>query len=211
MDFSDLNLVTLKMCSPIIGFIIYVIVSGISLYITRSKLKRYGNQKMENLYNLHSWNEIKFIIVFGVILYGLCQYDQINVAWLFLLVPLIYLVLRNLLIFYYITIAHQNAPKEDKDTEKENNNNNNGMSLLPAPPIVKKEVNTSIFGMRGDPESPNIPEKPSLPPTPPISQTNIENLTSPSHPVGGPSIGGPTDLMQWGGNGGSVNGFEGFP
>ena len=192
----DLNLMTIKMCSPIVGFIIYVIVSGVSLYLTRNKLKRYESQKMENLYNLHSWNEVKFIIVFGVILYGLCQYDQVNVAWMFLLVPLIYLVLRNLLIFYYITIAHQNAPikhnndnnDKDKDKDKEEYDNNKmNISLLPAPPIVKKEVDTSIFGMRGDPETPKISNKhSSLPPTAPLGQTNIESLTGINNPPGGP-------------------------
>ena len=206
----DLNLMTIKMCSPIVGFIIYVIVSGISLYITRNKLKKYENQKMENLYNLHSWNEVKFIITFGVILYGLCQYDQINVAWLFLLVPLIYLVLRNLLIFYYITIAHQNAPKEDKEHDNNKNNNNNGLSLLPSPPVVKKEVNTTIFGMRGDPESPNTfkEEIPSVPPTP-LGQTSIESLTGLTHPPGGRQK-EPLDAYFDNMNGGNTGGYASF-
>ena len=35
---------------------------------------------MENLYDLYSWSEVKLVIVLGVVIYGLCQYDQVNLA-----------------------------------------------------------------------------------------------------------------------------------
>ena len=66
--------------------------------MSRTVLKRYGNQRMENLYNLYSWNEIRLVIVMGVILYGLCQYNQVNLAWIFLIFPIIYILLKNLFV-----------------------------------------------------------------------------------------------------------------
>ena len=115
MDFANLSLTSIKLCSPVIVFIVYVIVSGVSLFMSRNTLKRFNDQKMENLYNLYSWSEVKLVIVLGVVIYGLCQYDQMNLAWLFLLLPVIYIMLKNILVYYSVSIAHQNAPKEPED------------------------------------------------------------------------------------------------
>ena len=109
---STLDLLSMKMCSPMHVFTVFVIVSGISLFMSRTVLKRYGNQRMENLYNLYSWNEIRLVIVMGVILYGLCQYNQVNLAWIFLIFPIIYILLKNLFVDAFVSLAHQNAPKE---------------------------------------------------------------------------------------------------
>tara|TARA_B100000745_G_C19980038_1_gene331996 strand:- start:4 stop:513 length:510 start_codon:yes stop_codon:yes gene_type:complete len=111
---NPLDLLSTNMCSPIVVFIIIAILSIISLYISRGTLKRYNNNKMENLYNLHALHEIKLLIFMGVILYGLCQYNQVNLAWIFLLFPVIYLILKNSFIFVFVSLAQQNAPIEIK-------------------------------------------------------------------------------------------------
>jgi hypothetical protein len=108
---STLDLLSMKMCSPMVVFVVFVIVSGISLFMSRNVLKRYSNQRMENLYNLHSWNEIRLVILMGVVLYGLCQYNQVNLAWIFLMFPIIYVLLKNLFVDAFVSLAHQNAPK----------------------------------------------------------------------------------------------------
>ena len=115
MNLADLSLTSIKLCSPVIVFIVYVIVSGVSLYMSRNVLKRFNSQKMENLYNLYSWSEVKLVIVLGVVIYGLCQYDQMNLAWVFLLLPVIYIMLNNLIVYYNVSNAHQNAPKDNND------------------------------------------------------------------------------------------------
>ena len=102
MNLADLSLTSIKLCSPVIVFIVYVIVSGVYLYMSRNVLKRFNSQKMENLYDLYSWSEVKLVIVLGVIIYGLCQYDQMNLAWLFLLLPIIYIMLKNILVYYNV-------------------------------------------------------------------------------------------------------------
>ena len=111
---NPMDLLSTNMCSPIVVFIIIAIISVISLYISRGTLKRYNNHKMENLYNLHALHEVKLLIFMGVILYGLCQYNQVNLAWIFLLFPVIYLILKNSFIFVFIALAQQNAPIEVK-------------------------------------------------------------------------------------------------
>ena len=109
---NPLDLLSTKMCSPLVVFVVFTIVSGITLFMSRNILKRFQSQRMENLLQVHMWFEVKFIIVMGVVLYGLCQYNQVNLAWVFLLLPVIYVILKNLFIFCFVSLAHQNAPKE---------------------------------------------------------------------------------------------------
>lgn len=111
-DINPFDILSIKMCSPMIVFIVFVLVSAISLFMTRNILKKFGKHKVDNLYNLHSWHEIQLLLVFGVVLYGLCQYNQMTLAWVYLMFPIIYLILKNLIIYYNVSLAHQNAPKE---------------------------------------------------------------------------------------------------
>ena len=170
MENLNLNLLSMKLCSPMIVFIVYVIVSAVSLFMTRTVIKKYDNQRMENLYNLYSWDEVKLTILIGVVIYGLCQYDQVNLAWIFLLCPIIYVMFKNLCSYIYVSLAHQNAPKESSISSSfldKFSYPNGGAGVYPEPPTVKKEVNTSIFGIRGDPEEGDETSEPDLPPTPP--------------------------------------------
>jgi hypothetical protein len=109
---NPLDLLSIKMCSPLVVYIVIVIIFGISLFMSRNTLKRFQTQRMDNLYSLYAWYEVKLLIIMGVVLYGLCQYNQVNLAWIFLLFPIIYLIIKNLFIFAFISLAHQNAPKE---------------------------------------------------------------------------------------------------
>ena len=106
------NLLSTKMCSPMIIFTVIVVVFGISLFNTRNTLKKFNSTKMDNLFNVYSWHEIKMIIVLGIILFGLCQYNQVNLAWIFMFLPVIYLMIKNLMIFMFVSLGHQNAPRE---------------------------------------------------------------------------------------------------
>lgn len=107
---NPLNLLASNMCSPMVIYIVFVVVTGIALFMTRSSLKRYNTEKMDTLFNIHLMNEIKMVIVMGTIIYGLCQYNQVNLAWIFLIFPIIYVLLKNILIFIPVSSANQNAP-----------------------------------------------------------------------------------------------------
>ena len=113
---GSLSLMSMKDCSPMVAFAVYVIVSGITLYMTRNNLKRNGD---DDLYSLYIWHELKYIIVMGVVLYGLCQYKQDNLAWVSLTIPLLYLVLKNMYVFIHVFTSQQKkivskeVPSED--------------------------------------------------------------------------------------------------
>ena len=107
---NPLNLLATNMCSPMVIYVVFVVVTGIALFMTRSALKRYNTEKMETLFNFHLMNEIKMVIVMGAVIYGLCQYNQVNLAWIFLIFPIIYVILKNILIFVPVSAANQNAP-----------------------------------------------------------------------------------------------------
>ena len=44
-------------------------------------------------------------------MYGLCQYNKETLAWVFLIFPVIYVMLQNLIIHIYLASAYQGAPK----------------------------------------------------------------------------------------------------
>jgi hypothetical protein len=210
MEIANLSLSSIKLCSPIVIFIVYVIVSAISLFLTRSSLKKFKSQRMENLYNLYSWSEVKLTIILGVILYGLCQYDQMNLAWIYLIFPIIYIILKNTIVFAYVSIAQQNSPKDIEPEDILDNISDisgpaSGANILPEPPIVKKEIDTTIFGMRGDQDG-SLKKFPPTPPTIPMSSSSIDQI---ENWTGGPGIGG-GGIGQIGGGMGSSYGDNGL-
>ena len=116
------DLLSMKECSPMMVFAVYVVISGVTLYMTRNNLKRFNNEQVDNLYSLYSWHEIKYILVMGVVLYGLCQYKKENLAWISLALPVLYLILTNLFVFVNVFSVQQQIPEP------------------PPEPVPKKEV-----------------------------------------------------------------------
>ena len=108
---NPLNLLSMNMCSPMVIYVVFALVIGCGIYMTRTSLNKYNNNKMNNLSNYHSLQEVKLLVVLGATIYGLCQYNQVNLAWIFLVFPIIYLMLRNILVYVSISNAHQNEPK----------------------------------------------------------------------------------------------------
>ena len=106
------ELLTTKLCSPVIIYGVIVVISLIGIYLCRSNLSRYNTLKMDNLHKLFTMQELKFLIVLGVIMFGLCQYNKTTLAWVFLLFPIIYVVIQNLIIHIHVSSAIQSAPKE---------------------------------------------------------------------------------------------------
>ena len=106
------ELLNTKMCSPMMIYLAVLVTSALSVFITRNHLKRHNTTKMDNLFNLYSLHELKFMIVFGIILFGLCQYNKTTLAWVFLGLSVIYMVLQNIIIHIHVSSAIQSAPKE---------------------------------------------------------------------------------------------------
>ena len=106
------ELMSTKMCSPMMIYLAILVTSSLSVYITRNHLKRHNTTKMDNLFNLYSLNELKFMIVFGIVLFGLCQYNKTSLAWIFLLLPVVYLIIQNLIVHIHVSSAVLSSPKE---------------------------------------------------------------------------------------------------
>ena len=52
------ELLTTKMCSPVIIYGVILVLSLICVYMVRQRLGRYNTMKMENLYNLYSAQDL---------------------------------------------------------------------------------------------------------------------------------------------------------
>lgn len=127
------ELFTTKMCSPVVIFGVVLLITGISVYLSRSTLQRYNTQKMENLYSLYTMQEFKFMLVLGVTMYGLCQYNKTELAWIFLIFPIIYIVIQNGLLYVHVSSALQNAPKSDTSS------GNSGPQYGMQPPLLQQK------------------------------------------------------------------------
>jgi len=165
------ELLTTKMCSPVIIYGIILVMSLICIYFTRQRLQRYNTTKMENLYNLYSAQELKYLLTLGIIMFGLCQYNKTELAWIFLIFPVIYVVLQNVLLYIHVSSALQNAPVEQVFTQQY------GVGMQ-AP---------LLSGQGPSPPQITTPEVP--PPTPPPQQPpqefTLSKLTNQSNSMGG--------------------------
>ena len=105
------ELMSTKMCSPLIVYFGVVVLCGISVYLARDHLKRHNTHKMDNLFNMYTFNEVKFMIVLGITIFGLCQYNKTTLAWVFLIFPIIYCIIQAAIIHIHVSSGVQNAPK----------------------------------------------------------------------------------------------------
>jgi hypothetical protein len=115
---NDVNeLLTTKLCSPVIVYGVVAIVSLISIYLCRQRLSRYNTAKMDNLHNLFTMQELKLLIILGVIMFGLCQYNKTELAWIFLIFPIIYCLIQNGILYIHVSSAMQNSPQEERPSQ----------------------------------------------------------------------------------------------
>ena len=142
------ELLTTKMCSPVIIYGIVVAISVISVYLSRQSLKRFNTSKMDNLYNLYTMQELKFMIVLGVIMYGLCQYNKTELAWIFLIFPIIYVAIQNILLYIHVSSALISAPPEQPMMPQQHYGLGMNAPLMsgqgPSPPQVTSSPPTQV-------------------------------------------------------------------
>ena len=145
--FNEVNeLLTTKMCSPVIIFGVIIVISLFTMYFVRQTLSKYNTSKMENLSNLYSLQELKYLLILGIIMYGLCQYNKTELAWIFLLFPIIYVIIQNVLLYIHVSSGLQNAPVEAKmnSYNSELSVPSVASSMGPSPPAIstpEKPVN----------------------------------------------------------------------
>ena len=171
------ELLTTKMCSPVIVFSVILVISLLCIYFIRQKLDRYNTLKMENLYNLYSAQELKFLLILGVTMYGLCQYNKTELAWIFLIFPIIYVVLQNVLLYIHVSSALQNAPAEVPVSQY-------GIGM--APPLL---------GAGPSPPVISTDESPPATPPPPAQEFTLPKISTGQSASLGGSFGGGSDVQ----------------
>lgn len=113
MDQSFSELLKMDKCSPFISFMVMVIVTGITIYNTRTELNKLGsNNKVKNINDMFMWYEIALIIITGVVMYGLCQYNESTLAWVLLFVPIIGYLAKTIIVFMSVSNAQKLAPPD---------------------------------------------------------------------------------------------------
>ena len=189
---KDVNeLLTAKMCSPVIVYGVVLVVSAISVHMCRGRLKRYNTYKMDTLANMFTMQEVKFMLVLGVVMFGLCQYNKTELAWIFLIFPIIYVMIQNVLLYIHVSSASQNAPQ-------------------PKPQMTQQYgygMNAPLLGGQG----PSIPQDTQQVKVPPVmrqpkDEYTLPKLTSNSTSMGGGFGGGGNDFS----GAGSSMGPSGF-
>jgi hypothetical protein len=186
---TDINeLLTTKMCSPVIVYGVVLVVSAISVYMCRERLSRYQTAKMDTLGNMFTMQEVKFMIVLGVIMFGLCQYNKTELAWIFLIFPIIYVMIQNVLLYVHVSSAVQSAPQEIPQLGSGYGQGMNG-------PLVG--------------QGPAIPQDTQQVKVPPVIQSpqeyTLPKLTSQSQSMGSQSQ---TGFNGFGGAGSGPSGFN---
>jgi hypothetical protein len=102
-------------------------------------------------------------------MYGLCQYNKTELAWIFLIFPVIYIVLQNVLLFIHVSSGLQNAPAESPNIQQYGA----GMNA----PLLS--------GMGPSPPQISTDEKTIATPSPPQQEFTLPKMTNQSSSMGG--------------------------
>lgn len=111
-------------CSPLIIYFILVVVSVITLFNTHGLTKTLKNFKVNNIFNIHVWYEISYLVLLGVVLYGLCKYNQETLAWIILFLPLVTYLVKTVLIFTSVSSVLKQVPPPNGEDPKQVKNSN---------------------------------------------------------------------------------------
>ena len=127
-------------CSPLIVYIILVIVNAVTIFNTHGTLKKLQNYKVDNIFSTHLWHEIGLLLVLGVILFGLCQYNQQTLAWIVLFFPLVFQIFKSLLVFNSVHAVQKLAPPDAPTVVPSVPDPTKG----PAPPQIQQTAPTAV-------------------------------------------------------------------
>jgi len=104
MEQSFSDLFKMDKCSPLMAYGVIVIITAICIYNVRSEFNRVGNNpKIKNINDMFMWYEIALLLVTGVIMYGLCQYNESTLAWLVLFAPLLAYTIKTVIVFMSVS------------------------------------------------------------------------------------------------------------
>ena len=109
-------------------------------------------------------------------MFGLCQYNKTELAWIFLIFPIIYSLIQNGILYIHVSSAIQNAPQEQPQAQGQHYGLGMNAPLLsqgPPNPQVSKQP------------------PPSVPSIPTVTSGSFE-YSKPSNNMGDPMNSGPS-------------------
>ena len=119
---SGNSLLKTDKCSPLVVYMVYAIIAGVTLYNNYNISQKFNNNKVNNILTMHMWYEISFIVILGVLLYGLCTYNHENLAWIILFAPLIIYIIKISYVFSSVSTIMKNVPDDNAVPVKQTNN-----------------------------------------------------------------------------------------
>ena len=105
-------------------------------------------------------------------MFGLCQYNKTELAWIFLIFPIIYCLIQNGILYIHVSSAVQNSPQENKFSQS----SHYGLGM-----------NSPLLSGQG-------PSKPEITKQPPPTAPTIPTVTSGNFEYSKPSNGNSTLL-----------------
>ena len=138
--------------SPLIVYVIMLVVSAIIVYHTRSELHSTGSSKLKKVADLYMWHQVALYLVVGALLYGLCQYNEQTMAWVVLFAPLIVYMLKSVLSYYNVSLFHKSV--SDINSSVSNRH--------PKGPVSAQQALSNSIRQQSNVQTPMGPVRPSM-------------------------------------------------
>jgi hypothetical protein len=129
------------------NFVFFVVTLAIIgyLYQTRMILNRESDvkSKSSNLFDKQMYLEIGFMVLIGFCMYIFNNTENTNYVWIYMLIPIIYLVAKSLLVFNKVTDFIKEAPEyTDVSTDIVDLINANKNTNVGQVPVTNQNSNT---------------------------------------------------------------------
>lgn len=109
-------------CSPVIAYFLIILISIVMIINAKeTTTKLQNNYKVLNVFKLFTYFELLFLLIHGIILFGLCQHGKDTLAWITLLFPLFGYLVKNIIVFISLYTIKKSEPPQDKIDNINNN------------------------------------------------------------------------------------------
>ena len=113
MEQSFSDLFKMDKCSPLMAYGVIVVITAICIYNVRSEFNRVGhNPKIKNINDMFMWYELALLLITGVLMFGLCQYNENTMAWGVLFAPLVAYTAKTILVFWSVSSMQKVVPPD---------------------------------------------------------------------------------------------------
>jgi len=113
MDQNFSELLKTDKCSPLIVYGIIVVITAVCIYNVKTDFSKFGdNHKIKNISDMFMWYELALLLITGVLMFGLCQYNENTMAWSVLFAPLVAYTAKTILVFWSVSSMQKVVPPD---------------------------------------------------------------------------------------------------